>query len=115
MIPFRFNLAGPLHGYTAQSRGSYWNKRSREYHAWKDLVRLAGREAGIPDEIPPEERWGIKTEIFWKGKARIDPENVQKGILDSLWKQDRRVSRGEFVSTENAGPERCGVAVWRIR
>ena len=109
-----FTLTGPLHGYTIQSRGSFWNKRSRAYHAWKDLVRLTARAAGVPDEIPEDERWGIRTVIYWKGKARVDPENIQKGILDSMWKQDRRVSHGEFMSYEKNGPERCEVAVWRV-
>lgn len=109
-----FKLEAPLHGFTISTGRSLWTKRAKAYAAWKEYVRLTANAAKVPQEIPEDERFGVRVLIYWNKKARVDGDNILKGATDSLFARDRRVSSGAYQSLEHTGVEKCEVGVWRV-
>jgi len=90
--------------YTRATQDSTWNPTYRRYIAWKQFVQLAfiaGRPAfagqakrriiqgGKPIEGKP--RGTVHAAISFGDETRCDPDNVVKGILDSLFENDKHV------------------------
>ena len=107
-----FVVDAPVMGAVRMTQRSKWcNPRARAYLAYQKRVRLLANVAGVPDEIQEDERAALEVVVYWKRKARADLDNCCKGILDSLWTQDRRVNLFTATAVEHAKAERAEVRV----
>lgn len=118
MIELRFVISGSPVGAVRQTRRDAWKPRPTvlRYRLWRDLARLAYREAGInhqltlgrkarttgpPDEahlvawfdLPREQSNRANLERLPDGPHREKPDsdNVLKSLLDALFEEDKAV------------------------
>lgn len=84
-------------GYHRTTQGSFWNAGSRRYKAWKDYVVASYDRAfntatlsGKP--IKTTEKMYLHTRIFFASGVRSDPDNIQKGIADALFENDKNLA-----------------------
>lgn len=113
--------------YTRVVGRALWTPNARRYAAWKEYVvrcffkkqNLAGmpividsthgsnylalmkKRASHPIILDKNQKARMDLKIFWKNGAHADPDNVFKGIADSLFKNDKNLD-GSF-SSELAG------------
>lgn len=59
----------------------------------------------------PTESVSVGVSVSWKKKQRSDLDNVVKGILDALWKNDRRVLFLHAEAQEHTGEESAIITV----
>ena len=89
----RFVVPGKPVGYYAQGGRSKWRmspdqrRRAEEYRAYQEKVRVYALQAGIKlplyaDKLHP---LVIKTTAYFASGVHFDPENVRKGVADSLF------------------------------
>lgn len=101
--------------YHRTTQGSFWNKGSKRYLAWKEYVQATFMEAmksqitsqehnllermifrhGKPIALDNEEA-EMMVDIYWKNEAHADGDNIFKGIADALYVNDKNVWRGAF-------------------
>lgn len=94
--------------YHRATQKSFWNKGSKRYAAWKIYVRAsAGMVA--PRTIPEECYISTSMSILWANNAHGDADNVFKGIMDSIFENDKEVRHGEFSSMIN--PDGVGMVI----
>lgn len=91
------NPKGNPIGYHRTTQGSYWNEGSRRYKAWKDFVvaafdRSTGSATLSGKPLKMREKVYLRTMIYFANNARPDPDNVQKGIADALFENDKNVA-----------------------
>ena len=65
--------------------------RYQKYHRWKQEFRLWANTQGFPEDLDLKMSYAIDITIRLKGRTRYDLDNAIKGVLDSLFKQDRRI------------------------
>jgi Holliday junction resolvase RusA-like endonuclease len=112
MEMYSFQIDGPLQPYVRTTQRQKWvDLRYRRYVEWKKAVRLIANLSGLPETLPPDSRAVVSVAVMWKRRARMDGDNFIKGILDSLWKQDRRVLELHYTAFEGAKAERASVSV----
>ena len=63
----------------------------KKYERWKRAFRLFANTQGFPEDLDLSKAYAIDVKISVIGKSRYDLDNAIKGILDSLFQQDRRV------------------------
>ena len=87
-------------GYHRTTQGSYWNEGSRRYYAWKEYVVAAFErgtrrtpKAGKPLALKKGETAQISLKVYWKNGAHADLDNLVKGVLDSLFENDKYVNK----------------------
>lgn len=101
-------------GYHRTTQGSYWNEASKRYNAWKNYVvkiysmnfpssmSLKAQLAGKPIELEKYQKAYLHTLIYYANDARPDPDNVQKGIADALFLNDKNVAGSyDFTHAED--------------
>ena len=86
-------------GYHRTTQGSYWNEGSRRYYAWKEYVVAAFERGtrrtpkeGKPLALKKGEKAQVAIKVYWKNGAHADLENIVKGVLDSLFENDKCVN-----------------------
>lgn len=104
-------------GYHRTTQGSYWNEGSKRYAAWKYYVvkiysmnfesslSMKAQLAGKPIELKKGQKAYLHTYTHYANNARPDPDNVQKGIADALFIDDKNVA-GSYdfeISKERKG------------
>jgi len=104
---WKFVVDGPLVGHKCSKSSCF----SKPYRWFKDLVRLEANLVGVPQELDPNGTYTLRTEVFWKQRARTDTVNIQKSVEDGMFAKDRRVLHGGYSATEYAGVERVVVTV----
>lgn len=91
--------------YHRTTQGSFWNKSSKRYKAWKEYVReqyaQAHKSGSLPEVKPtlkdgPEPIKGkvkgtVQVHIYFAGENHADPDNIVKGINDALFENDKHV------------------------
>lgn len=109
------NPKGNPIGYHRTTQGSYWNKGSKRYNAWKEYV-TACYERSVPSQVRLAASLGQKPIDLGKGKAylhtmiyyanntRPDPDNVQKGIADALFVNDKNVAGSYDFTLDKENP-----------
>ena len=113
----RFEIPGPIRGYVHGGRLKFSlakAKRYREYDEWREKVRLLANCAQVPDELGKDDSWEVLISIHWTKRARIDGDGVLKGILDALWRNDRRVLFGRYSALEDMGDERVLIGIQKV-
>ena len=63
----------------------------KKYERWKHAFRLFANTQGFPEDLSLDKSYAIDVKISVIGKSRYDLDNAIKGILDALFKQDRRI------------------------
>lgn len=113
MIAYQFTIYGnhedpegnPL-GYTRTTQGARFNARYRRYVEWKQYVVAAFLRGAVcmpktnqlnrhPIGGMPKAR--VTISISFKSEVHSDPDNIVKGIIDSLFENDKHVD----VSTKH--------------
>lgn len=86
----RFTVPGKPVGYYAMGKRPNWT-RLREYVEYKQLVQQHAVYAGLklPLEATLESPVYVNTVTFFKNGVHCDPGNVQKGICDALFYQQK--------------------------
>lgn len=97
------NKAGNPVPYVRSTQGSKWNPRYQRYCSWKDYVVKAyllvapfkGEanrrmiQGGKP--IGKGVSGRVMVNIFFADETHCDPDNVVKGILDTLFQDDKHI------------------------
>lgn len=92
-------------------RSKYADPQARRYLEWKKVAALVARAAGVPEELEPRFGYTVGITIGWKGRARVDVDNVAKAVLDACWPNDRRVQVLNVRACEKSGADLLMVAV----
>lgn len=90
---YSFVVSGKPIGYVEYSRGAKGiSKQVRAYWAYLKEVREVARGAGIPIPLVATEAepMYIYTEAYFSSRVHSDPENVHKGIKDSLFYNEKQ-------------------------
>ena len=103
------NRKGNPIGYHRTTQGSYWNEGSRRYKAWKDYVvaaydRAANAATISGKPIVSREKSYLHTMIYYANNARPDPDNVQKGVADALFENDKNVAGSYDFAIDKDNP-----------
>lgn len=122
MIRIRFSIEGNQDDptgnpvpYTRMLKG-HFRKDARVYMAWKEYVRseldrnawqddAAARykprytllSMPFPELVPAGGKAAVHVFISWKNKRNGDGDNILKGIMDALFKNDKCVWHGSFT------------------
>ena len=91
-MEFRFIVPAEDFGnpvpYLRTTQGSKWSKKYQRYVAWKDWVEAHFIEqiGEMPCQVfRINQKYHVKTMMFFKNNAHADPDNVQKGIKDAIF------------------------------
>jgi Holliday junction resolvase RusA-like endonuclease len=110
MTRHSFIVEGPLVGYVRTTQRAKWvDPAYKRYQAFKATVRLLANAAGVPECIDASA--SVWVHVHWVKRARCDLDNAIKAILDSLWKNDRRVQYINAGSYEGKVEEKAFVEV----
>lgn len=88
--------------YHRATQGSRWNPAHRRYLLWKDHVKSAFKKVQPKspfcplDNLDPHPIVGnvhgrVRAYIYFGDETHADPDNIVKGILDSLFKNDKHI------------------------
>ena len=111
-MDWSFVIDEPLMGAVRTTQKQKWvDPRYKRYAAWKKAVRLIANVNGIPSHLDPKKSYRLDVLAYWKAKQRIDGDNLLKALMDSLWKQDRRITSIEYVACEHNGRELARVTL----
>lgn len=109
--------------YTRVVGRALWTKAGKRYAAWKDWVQtcfyygspkeatknwIVGRNK--PIQLKPNQKAKMDIRIFWKNNAHADPDNIYKGIADSLFQNDKNLD-GSFESAVDPENPRVEVKI----
>lgn len=92
-------------------RQKHVDPRYGRYRRWKEYVRTVANTASVPAELNRDSAYGVEITVQWSGKARADLDNVVKGVIDALWKQDRQVKQIMAYSLERSYKDAITVTV----
>ena len=87
--------------YHRTTQGSFWNKGSKRYSAWKNYVVKAYREqTGTRDNgkkpiEKSDDKVRMDATIYFKNRTHADSDNIFKGVADALFQNDKYVA-GSF-------------------
>jgi len=105
------DIKGNPLGYHRTTQGSYWNPSSRRYYAWKQHVIDAYCEAtgvqcleGEKPIISSKNKIYLNTMTYFANDSRSDPDNVQKGVADALFKNDKYVAGSYDFAFDKENP-----------
>lgn len=125
--------------YHRTTQGSYWNKGSRRYNAWKQFVVAQflkqnpensgmgrygamylkfGKPLKLSGDSKAEEfkktRYIAKVylDIKWANGNHADGDNIFKGIADALFYNDKDITLGHFESSDS--PDKKGSVIGKI-
>lgn len=86
------NMKATIQPYVRTTqRQKFVDPRYHKYAAWKRTLRIEANVAGFPRELKSDRRYRLSLDVYWRGKARADLDNLVKAVLDGLFDQDRRV------------------------
>lgn len=88
--------------------------RYQKYHQWKRSFRLWANTQGFPEDLDLAKSYHIDITIRLKGRTRYDLDNAIKGVLDSLFKQDRRIIQIEARILERDSVESVEVLLREV-
>lgn len=113
-------FSGRPQGFTVMTRrGSWASARAKRYIAWKKFVQAeAARQGWQPERFPGGAGLAIFSQAFFENGVHPDPENVHKGIVDSLfWSMkggDKQLG-GAFGPPQYSKTDpRVEVSIWRL-
>jgi len=110
-MEYVFSVENPMGAVRTTQRQKLVDPRAKRYEAYKRRVRLVANLAGVPDEIGKDERAVVEIEVCWEKLPKCDLDNAVKGLLDALWKQDRRVKEIHAIALEDCETDIADVTV----
>lgn len=75
--------------YKRTTQRGKWNKKYKKYLEWKGLIfdTFTEKFKTLPENIIKKGiKYHVSTMIYFKDKRHGDPDNVQKGIKDSIFR-----------------------------
>ena len=93
-------------GYFRMTQGTKWSTAAQKYLKWKSHVVKAFNKAGYqhhnplnfaPVSLQNDETAKVVLDIIFTNNVRADCDNVHKGILDSLFVNDKQVMEGAYT------------------
>lgn len=84
--------------YFRQTQRSKWSSQAKRYHAWQNFVRVLARsktKINFNKQSKAKEKVYMMIDIYFANKKHGDPDNIFKGIADSLFGDDKYVA-GSF-------------------
>jgi len=101
--------------YHRATQGSKWNAAHQRYCAWKDYVRASfDKSKDIPSDAMGKQMVHTKMSegplgrvsavIMFGKETHADPDNIVKGILDSLFENDKHIDVETWHVCGNAEP-----------
>ena len=105
---------GTITGAVRVTQRSKWTSAPwKRYQDFKNRIRQLADLKLIPRDLQPDDDVAIEVMCYWKKRARVDADNVLNGVVDSLFRRDRRVLSLHVYSIENTGkPERLTIVVY---
>ena len=99
----KFIVPGSPVGYVTTTFRGKWNKNYKKFSDYAKEVRLHARSSGIsiPLYADIDRPLIIRTVSYFKNKVHCDPGNVQKGVVDALFYNDKESFR---MHKKNKGP-----------
>ena len=112
-----FTFSDPMGAVRTTQRAKWVDPRYKRYAAYKARLRLLANSNGVPSALDPKGSYSLRVNAWWKGKATCDLDNLIKGAMDALWKNDRRVVEIAAISHEGQliDNSSCTMTVTRIR
>ena len=109
---WEFRVPGPIQGYVRTTQRQKWvDPRYKRYQSWKQTIRSIANVACVPEILCRSCRYQISVMVSWRGRPRCDADNVLKGLLDALWRQDRQIHNVTLTTILRAGDSE-GLLVW---
>jgi len=104
---------GPIIGAVRVTQRSKWTSAPwQRYQAFKTRIRILADIQMVPRDLQPDDDVTVEVMAFFNKRARADADNVLKGVVDALFKRDRRVLSLHVKAIENTGkPERLTIMV----
>ena len=82
----------PIAYYSTTRRGKFKDERAIRYNAWKNYVVICWLEKfGKAPGFTAGACYRLDVDCFFRNETHADPENVRKGIQDSLFDNDKHV------------------------
>ncbi|MGX7894421.1 RusA family crossover junction endodeoxyribonuclease [Tsuneonella sp. HG222] len=85
-------------GYYRTTQGAKWKPEAIRYNLWKSHVVAAYIDAGGTVNATGykplktgKEKWLLTTMSYFANDVRPDPDNVQKGVADAIFVNDKYV------------------------
>ena len=111
-MDYKLVIEGPLMGAVRTTQRQKWvDPRYKLYEQFKNYVRLLGNQARIPDTLSSSDKVFVRFNVYWTKRARIDADNIIKGVLDALWPNDRRVLSLWYETKEEAVTEHAEIFI----
>ena len=112
MAEYSFNIPDIIMGAVRTTQRQKWvDPRYKKYKAYKILVRSLADQKGVPDTLDKDSSCAVDITAHWIKKQRCDGDNVIKGILDAIFKNDKRVLYINYRAIENTGKETANVKI----
>jgi hypothetical protein len=84
--------------YYRSTKGSFWNKGTQRYNAWKEFVKYEFLKSCGNNQLCTGKPIVLGTQkarmdlmIHFKDHTHADCDNIFKGIADALFKNDKRL------------------------
>ena len=101
---WEFRVPGPIQGYVRTTQRQKWvDPRYKRYQRWKQTIRSIANVANVPEILCRDCRYQINVIVNWRRRPRCDADNVLKGLIDALWRQDRQIYNINLVTVVNVG------------
>jgi hypothetical protein len=102
--------------YHRATQGSKWNPAHQRYLKWKDYVTAAFRNAAptspfcvfdnlVPHPVLGNPHGSVHVSICFGSENHADPDNIVKGILDALFKNDKEIDVHTSHTCGNSDPK----------
>ncbi|HZS09555.1 MAG TPA: hypothetical protein VFD58_32305 [Blastocatellia bacterium] len=99
----------PIPYFRQTQQSSRFNPAARRYHDWKDFVRAqfwlqTAKKLRTDKPYGKAAKGRLEVKIRFRGEAHADPDNIVKGLLDSLFENDKHID----VSTSHSCGNQAG-------
>ena len=89
--------------YLRMTQGSKWSKQAKRYLSWKEYVRKTFQKVhniSFIDKPFNAPKARLTVHCSFRGENHADLDNIAKGLLDSLFIQDKHV---DVTTTHSCG------------
>jgi len=113
---YRFTVPGPPVGYTVVTHRGKRTLAAKKYFEWCKRVRMLAWEAKLvtPMDCTPGHPVAVDAKPFFGGKVHPDVENVQKGIVDALFRLSKDERRFRVVAGKPCYQDKFVTSRWRL-
>ncbi len=101
----RFVIYGSPIGFKTTTKRGKWSDNYKRYVVYKELVQREATAAGIklPLQATKDRPLMIRTVAYFKNGKHPDPGNVQKGVCDALFYDQKKAAMAKLKGRKSTG------------